>query len=71
MEYGPSVRTPRLGMQRVSIQSDNARRGVFLRVPPGTVIGHGTTAKSQMGRATKKGITMPGYQAPNYVRPLS
>lgn len=70
-EYGPSVRTPRLGMQPVSVVSENSRRGVFLRNPPGVVIGHSTTVKSRMGQATRKGIEPPGYQAPNYVRPLS
>lgn len=69
MEYGPSTRTPRLGMQTVSVATQNSRRGVFLRVPPG--IDHTTTVKSNMGRATWKGLREPGYQAPNYIRPLS
>lgn len=69
MNYGPTIRTPRLGMQLVSVRTQNARRGVFLRMPPS--VQYNTVVKSEMGRATQKGIREPGYQAPNYIRPLS
>lgn len=71
MEYGPTVRTPRVGMQTVSVNSERARRGVFLRVPPGTVIGHGTTVKSKMGVRPHRGMRMPGIQAKDMTTPLS
>lgn len=71
MEYGPSTRPSRVSMQNVSTIPERARTGVFLRNPPGSVIGHGTTVKSRMGVRPHRGMRMPGIQAKDLTTPLS
>jgi hypothetical protein len=68
MEIGPSVRGGGVsyGRQTVSSIRQDTRGGTQrIRMPKNAV-----TSKSQLRKKIVKGITQPGYQAPNYAGPV-